>query len=89
MRCATSREVARVTGLEPATSGVTGRHSNQLSYTRVSRPRSSALRRGASFRRGRRPLSSEDKRPFHSFSGSPPSGVKTTGRALKLANRSQ
>ncbi len=28
--------MARVTGLEPATSGVTGRHSNQLSYTRVS-----------------------------------------------------
>ena len=27
--------VARVTGLEPATSGVTGRHSNQLSYTRI------------------------------------------------------
>jgi hypothetical protein len=27
-------EMARVTGLEPATSGVTGRHSNQLSYTR-------------------------------------------------------
>jgi hypothetical protein len=27
--------VARVTGLEPATSGVTGRHSNQLSYTRT------------------------------------------------------
>ena len=26
--------MARVTGLEPATSGVTGRHSNQLSYTR-------------------------------------------------------
>jgi hypothetical protein len=25
-----------VTGLEPATSGVTGRHSNRLSYTRVS-----------------------------------------------------
>ena len=27
--------MARVTGLEPATSGVTGRHSNRLSYTRV------------------------------------------------------
>ncbi len=24
--------VARLTGLEPATSGVTGRHSNRLSY---------------------------------------------------------
>ena len=29
--------LARVTGLEPATSGVTGRHSNQLSYTRSDR----------------------------------------------------
>ena len=28
--------MARVTGLEPATSGVTGRHSNHLSYTRAS-----------------------------------------------------
>ncbi len=30
--------LARVTGLEPATSGVTGRRSNQLSYTRSGRP---------------------------------------------------
>ena len=29
--------VARVTGLEPATSGVTGRRSNQLSYSRSGR----------------------------------------------------
>ncbi len=27
--------MARVTGLEPATSGVTGRRSNQVSYTRT------------------------------------------------------
>ena len=37
MECFSVEEgMARVTGLEPATSGVTGRHSNQLSYTRAS-----------------------------------------------------
>ena len=39
-------EMARVTGLEPATSGVTGRHSNRLSYTRAFLW--AALRRAAS-----------------------------------------
>src|SRR5215213_11660634 len=29
--------MARATGLEPATSGVTGRHSNRLSYARAAR----------------------------------------------------
>ncbi len=29
------RKVARLTGLEPATPGVTGRYSNRLSYNRV------------------------------------------------------
>ena len=39
--------MARVTGLEPATSGVTGRHSNRLSYTRLpSEIRSEAFRSG-------------------------------------------
>ncbi len=30
-------EMARLTGLEPATPGVTGRYSNQLSYNRAMR----------------------------------------------------
>jgi hypothetical protein len=34
------KKMARVTGLEPATSGVTGRRSNQLSYTRIGARRS-------------------------------------------------
>jgi hypothetical protein len=37
--------MARATGLEPATSGVTGRHSNRLSYARAFRvPPRGALR---------------------------------------------
>ena len=30
--------MARLTGLEPATPGVTGRYSNQLSYNRADHP---------------------------------------------------
>ncbi len=30
-----TEDVARLTGLEPATPGVTGRYSNQLSYNRA------------------------------------------------------
>ncbi len=35
--------MARVTGLEPAASGVTGRRSNQLSYTRLTKRRPQRL----------------------------------------------
>ena len=34
------RKVARLTGLEPATPGVTGRYSNRLSYNRAGLSRS-------------------------------------------------
>ena len=65
-----------MTGLEPATSGVTGRHSNQLSYTRVSLPkRSGAPQRGASFRRDPLRLSSA---PGGYFAGIA-AGVATAG----------
>ncbi len=34
-RLTSKKKVARLTGLEPATPGVTGRYSNQLSYNRA------------------------------------------------------
>ena len=46
-------EMARVTGLEPATSGVTGRRSNQLSYTRVDVAGELSERPGLSSKAGR------------------------------------
>ncbi len=48
-------KVAGVTGLEPATSGVTGRHSNQLSYTPAGPYRTARCLAGsAAFRVGER-----------------------------------
>ena len=41
--------MARATGLEPATSGVTGRHSNQLSYARAGRLRRGGRQRGVDY----------------------------------------
>ena len=73
-----SQEVARVTGLEPATSGVTGRHSNQLSYTRI--PRREAMRRGEGRRLGGPPGSVKRSRRLK-CSASHRAGRGTTGAA--------
>ena len=45
-------DLARWTGLEPATPGVTGRYSNQLSYHRASRCPEGAFRTCAVLRKG-------------------------------------
>ena len=46
------KEMARLTGLEPATPGVTGRYSNQLSYNRASSAPLANQRRSALLRGG-------------------------------------
>ncbi len=51
--------VARLTGLEPATPGVTGRYSNRLSYNRVSTRRDRVPNVGCDIRIPRPPV----KRP--------------------------
>jgi hypothetical protein len=68
-------EVARVTGLEPAASGVTGRRSNQLSYTRAGcRQRSRGLRQSAETR------SETGKQEVARVTGLEPAASGVTGR---------
>ena len=73
--------MARVTGLEPATSGVTGRHSNRLSYTRAStlgQARAASLGGQLSGRRdGVKHGRNGFRRPTHAF---PAMGHRTTRR---------
>ena len=54
-------EMAGVTGLEPAASGVTGRRSNQLSYTRLS----GSPKRGALFMSRPRPGQAANASDLH------------------------
>ena len=57
--------VARLTGLEPATLGVTGRYSNQLSYNRPLHALPLTSKRWAVIGSGPAPV----KRGFHLFAG--------------------
>src|SRR5690606_11403712 len=53
--CCVIREVAEWTGLEPATSGVTGQHSNQLNYhSAVPREDGESYRSGSARRNSQR-----------------------------------
>ena len=54
-------DVARLTGLEPATPGVTGRYSNQLSYNPASPPGITRTSGGITERGGRRQAPVEEK----------------------------
>ena len=55
--------MARLTGLEPATPGVTGRYSNQLSYNRtLTLPRPIARRGERGLRRPRAPVKSDTQK---------------------------
>src|SRR5215469_6859163 len=69
-----SRRMAGATGLEPATFGVTGRHSNQLSYAPAAVPETGQRAKGAAlehFVRKWKPLL-EKMRPGEKTGGSLP-----------------
>ena len=79
--------MARVTGLEPATSGVTGRHSNQLSYTRVF-PRREAVRRGEGRRLGGAPrVVKRDRKGNYPRSSRHGFEVRRDGRPQSIPDR--
>ena len=74
-------KVARLTGLEPATPGVTGRYSNQLSYNRVRRasiaprlPRQARIARARAFYR--RGAAACRTRPDNGFASARPSAIR-------------